>query len=643
MYVRLKLVWGFLATILLTAAALAWVYWALMQNPEGAATVPLRGAETEATFVAEILQMPGADQQANLLLTALRTKHPALPASANESSIAYAELVQGDKILDPTLNQSESQTEIPAIVGTSKEMTTADHRLAHFSKLVGKIPTQHLDTNKPPVLHRNGLLDNRPITEFYGPITGKNKLPLAFFRIGVWQQRAASTLTVATWTSYAKLMAPLLIVVVGFLVYCLRNNQMNQRLLEQISAIDLQQQDTDVHLFSNGHNPEFVQELELVFNKFHNEIRAAEATSQKLVSEEKFVNYRANRYESILNTIPDGLLILDEDFKVVYVNQHMETSFQVSRLDITATPVEDWCDHEPLLAIVRTLKNDGQYLSTSITPIPDPRSPERTIGVSTHPLYLTQSRNGQSGLLLAFKDISQEIAAKESRTQFVGSVSHEVKAPLNTIGLYAQMLESQYDDHEFVLEAHNVIHQEVERMTRLINNLLSMTQIEMGTFDLDQQRIYLEELLKEVVDSLDHGDAKSRIHIAGAERIPPVLIDKDLMRIAISNLLTNAIKYSPEDSPITVNLEETADAISLTVTDLGQGISSEDQDKIFEKFYRSDNETTNQAQGHGLGLSIAQEIIRLHHGNIDLESTPGQGSSFTIELFKRTGITQQAI
>ena len=316
--------------------------------------------------------------------------------------------------------------------------------------------------------------------------------------------------------------------------------------------------------------------------------------------------------------------------------------FKVSKLEVQSSTVESWCEYEPLNEYVRDLKRKG--LQAQTTQMPAPNAQDRTLGLSAHPLYFTKSPTSNSGVLILLRDISQEVAAKQSRAEFVGSVSHEVKAPLNTIGLYAQMLEDNATDTEFVLEAHNTITQEVERMTRLINNLLSMTQIEMGTFELDAHRTHLEDVVGECVEMLAHGDDQARIQVVTDNGgITPVNVDKELFRVAISNLMTNALKYSPVDQPVQVMLEETDEAISLSVRDHGQGITPEEQKKIFSKFYRSDNATTHSASGHGLGLSITQEIVRLHHGSIRVESTPGLGATFVIELWKRTGVAKQAI
>jgi signal transduction histidine kinase len=123
----------------------------------------------------------------------------------------------------------------------------------------------------------------------------------------------------------------------------------------------------------------------------------------------------------------------------------------------------------------------------------------------------------------------------------------------------------------------------------------------------------------------------------------PVAIDKGLFRIAVNNLLTNAIKYSNPGGRVNFSAVESEEFIRIIVSDEGIGISQEEQQKIFEKFYRSESAAAQDRNGHGLGLALAREIIQLHHGTLSVESTPGEGSEFVIEFRKETGLLKQAV
>ncbi len=512
------------------------------------------------------------------------------------------------------------------------------------TRLVSKRVSEQL-----PALQMNaqgGWLQNRTIElggyrvmEYFGTLGGADS---QLFRFGFWQPQLGLNSNEARIG--ATIGLPILLLVPLFMLFHARSSKPLEEIEQKLSALEegsgsLQ----EVQITPNGELAHFIERFNGFVEQVQGKLATAEKNNRKLVTQEKFLSYRADRYEAILQAVPDGILIVDEDLKAVFVNQHVEALFRVDRKKILSEQVDAWCRYEPFLNFVHELRRNGQQVPGTVVTMPYPKQASRTLGVSAHPLFFKKSSTSNSGTLILMRDVSEEIAAKQSRVDFVGSLSHEIKAPLNTIGLYAQMLESNGDDPEFLIETHNVITREVERLTRLVHNLLSITQIEMGTFELDSQRVYLADIVRDCIEMLDHGKDQARIEFDTDDKTTPILVDKELLRIAISNLLTNALKYSEDDTQVTVEIEENEDAIILSVRDRGLGISQEDQARIFDKFYRSADEGAQSKAGHGLGLSIAQEIVKLHHGTLTLDSTLGEGSTFTIELWKRTGIAQQAI
>jgi len=506
---------------------------------------------------------------------------------------------------------------------------------------LGAFPTQTTLPNQPGWLNQRTIEHNgETLHEFYGPLKGSQGDSIAMFRFAYHSPSFA--LHIADLPRLAMLVLPVLFLLPIWLFLQNRSVKPLHEISEKLAALASNQDIRSITLSADGELRELLNGVNDFLSQTKARIADAEARSQKLVTEEKFLSYRAERYESILQTVPDGILILDEDSKVVFANQHLETMFAVNRLDIMSTEVDAWCDYEPFLDYVRASTKQGQLAMADVRQMSDPRSNRRTLSLSTHPLFFSRAATSNSGLLILLRDVSQEVAAKQSRADFVGSVSHEIKAPLNTIGLYSQMLESNGDDPEFIAEAHNTITQEVDRMTRLINSLLSLTQIEMGTFEIDQQRTHLREITRECIDMLDHGDDKARIKVDIEDHVSHIMVDKELFRVAVSNLFTNALKYSPADKEVHVTIEETPESVKLNVADQGTGMSEEEQSRIFDKFYRCDSNAQTQS-GHGLGLSIAQEIVALHHGTIGVESELGTGSRFTIEIWKNAGAVKHAI
>jgi len=265
--------------------------------------------------------------------------------------------------------------------------------------------------------------------------------------------------------------------------------------------------------------------------------------------------------------------------------------------------------------------------------------------------HVVQSESGAepTGYLLMIRDATREAQAQQKRAEFVAHVSHELKSPLNTLGMCVETLKApvdpEEDDSEFRLEATNIIGDEVERLAGLISNLLSITQIEMGAMEPQRTRVRLADLVEDVfaTSRRSASDPTLTFELDVPPKLPAVLIDKDLMRIALNNLVTHAIKYSNTGGAIKVLVADTPDSVSISVQDTGIGIAPQELASIFNKFYRAEDQTARARGGQGLGLALAQEIVQMHHGAIRVQSEPGVGSTFTIDLWKNAEIVQQAI
>ncbi len=271
-------------------------------------------------------------------------------------------------------------------------------------------------------------------------------------------------------------------------------------------------------------------------------------------------------------------------------------------------------------------------------------NPDKTISVSAYPLFTPKDAETICGTLVVFHDKTQEILAMRARDEFISHVAHELKSPLNVIHMYAElMLDENGVSDEQRISAVNVINDEVERLSLLITNLLNISKIEAGNIKLDRQRIKLKEFLEDTFNSVARNAAATDVHfdLQLPRNMSSIQVDKELLRIAINNLLTNAIKYNRPGGSVNLWAEETEHAVLIHVSDSGVGVSKEDQLRIFDKFYRSSAAAIEQKQGHGLGLALAKEIVELHHGSISLQSTPGEGSEFTITLKKTATILKQ--
>lgn len=387
------------------------------------------------------------------------------------------------------------------------------------------------------------------------------------------------------------------------------------------------------------------------FNRFidgaQQRIGELEADRSRLVTSSKLLSYKRSRIESVLQSFPDAVMVLDESGTVSLANARIGQVMGVPHEDILGKRPAEWCKDPDIIAFLSGQggRRGHGYHSDAFEFQPASLS-GRTYSISPYPLFSPRDTSELLGTLVVFRDITAEKMAKSSSGEFVAHVSHELKTPLNVLAMYSEMLQGEEGNQEqFRIEAANVIHDEVERLTLLINNILSITKIETGSISIERKRVKLRELLQDTFDACARSgqDKHLDFQLDLPKELGPVALDKDLVRIAINNLLTNAIKYSNENGVVRMSVEETDMAVRISVSDEGIGIAPEEQEKIFEKFYRSHSEEVSSRNGHGLGLSLAREIVQLHHGTLTVNSTPGKGSEFIVEFSKEAGLLRQAV
>ena len=239
------------------------------------------------------------------------------------------------------------------------------------------------------------------------------------------------------------------------------------------------------------------------------------------------------------------------------------------------------------------------------------------------------------GAALAWRVFNRELRLAREKSAFVSNVSHELKTPLALIRLFAEtLLLGRVRNPEKANEYHRIIVNETDRLTQLINNILDFSAIEAGRKEYQFAPCDLAEIVREVLHSYEFVMQKAgfEIETALAENLPPVNADRDALAQALLNLLNNAVKYSREQKHIKVALTQSGERLALSVADRGIGMQRAELKRIFEKFYRAGDPLVHETKGTGLGLSLVKHIVNAHGGTIAVESTPEQGSCFTIHL-----------
>jgi signal transduction histidine kinase len=239
------------------------------------------------------------------------------------------------------------------------------------------------------------------------------------------------------------------------------------------------------------------------------------------------------------------------------------------------------------------------------------------------------------GLVLTYRSVTKEVALARLKSDFVSNVSHELRTPLSLIRLYAETLElGRVTARGKVEEYYRIIRQESERLTALINNILDFSRIEAGRKEYEFRPTDLAELVNNTLDTyrgqIDEQGFTFEQSIDTS--LPPVKVDQEAIARSLVNLVNNALKYSDREKFIGVRLYRNDRVLKLEVADHGIGIARSDQAKIFEKFYRAGDPLVHNTKGSGLGLSLVRHIAHAHGGEVEVESTPGKGSTFTLSL-----------
>jgi signal transduction histidine kinase/tetratricopeptide (TPR) repeat protein len=239
------------------------------------------------------------------------------------------------------------------------------------------------------------------------------------------------------------------------------------------------------------------------------------------------------------------------------------------------------------------------------------------------------------GLILTVRTVSHELELARMKSDFVSTISHEFKSPLTSIRQLAEMLHSgRVPSEERRQKYYDVLLEQSERLSLLTENVLNFARMEEGRKEFIFEKTDLKSLLEDLVSSVQERvrHAGFSIQLDMENSLPPIMTDRDSLIQAVNNVIDNAIKYSGKVKKVEVKAFKENKNLVIEVKDFGIGIGKEERDKIFDRFYRGGDELTRTVKGSGLGLTLVKQIVEAHHGSVQVESEPGQGSTFSIKL-----------
>jgi two-component system sensor histidine kinase SenX3 len=320
--------------------------------------------------------------------------------------------------------------------------------------------------------------------------------------------------------------------------------------------------------------------------------------------------------DQVLSVIPSSAVLIDSSDTVV------KASAPAFAMGIVH---EDRLEPDELMALVRQVRRDGQVRETDFS-----LQPRR--GTTSYVHARVAPLTSRLILVLA-DDRTREQRVESIRRDFVANVSHELKTPVGALNLLAEAVGEAKDDPEAVVRFSSRMHLESERLTRLVQQIIDLSRLQNDMLSDDATTIKIGELVSEATEHSATDAEHKKIEIVTAVE-PDLHVhgDRAQLHAAVSNLVENAVTYSPDGSRVTVTAQLVDDDVRLTVADNGIGIPGEELDRIFERFYRVDPARARTTGGTGLGLSIVKHVAASNGGTVEVWSEPGLGSSFTLVL-----------
>lgn len=364
-----------------------------------------------------------------------------------------------------------------------------------------------------------------------------------------------------------------------------------------------------------GHDE--IGQLAVTFNNLTKKLQEAQATTEG----------ERRKLSSVLSYMTDGVIATDRKGRVILINEPAVNMLNVSRETILSTP------------IISLLGLDEEYsfedlLVEQESVILDYSTKGKPYILRANFSVIQKETGFVNGLITVLHDITEQEKIDMERREFVANVSHELRTPLTTMRSYLEALaDGAWQDESIAPQFLEVTQNETERLIRLVNDLLQLSKMDSKDYKLTKEWINFVDFYNRIIDRFEFTKEQNVVFERQLlDYATFVEIDEDKLTQILVNIISNALKYSPEGGKITFKMVEQEERIVISVSDEGVGIPKENIGQIFERFYRVDKARTRKLGGTGLGLAIAKEMVEAHGGEIWAESVEGQGTTVSFSL-----------
>ncbi len=372
----------------------------------------------------------------------------------------------------------------------------------------------------------------------------------------------------------------------------------------------------------NVYGSDEISQLAVTFNHLNDRLKHSMATIEK----------EQRKLSSVLENMTEGVIATDNKGEITLINEAAGRFFNENPNSLISKDLLKLLELEDKVNNIMELQESGSIVLDL--------SEENNIFLvraNFSIIYDNQAHDQASGLIAVLSDVTEDEKIEQERREFVSNVSHELRTPLTTLRSYIEALtDGAWKDPVIAPKFLDVTQNETERMIRMVNSLLQLSRMDSKELSLFREDVEFVHYFHEVIDRFEMNVKDGKIEFV--REIPSesyyVWIDKDRMTQILDNIISNAVKYSPDGGRITCKVEKHIRQIVISVSDEGIGIEYDKLDKVFDRFYRVDKARTRQLGGTGLGLAITRELVEAHYGRIWVNSVEGKGTTiyFTLPL-----------
>jgi two-component system phosphate regulon sensor histidine kinase PhoR len=339
------------------------------------------------------------------------------------------------------------------------------------------------------------------------------------------------------------------------------------------------------------------------------------------------------KLKSILTSMKEGLIAVDNNKKIMLINPAAEFLFDIDTINTKGAHILEAVKNDELKKILDEILKENGASKTEIT-IEEPTI--KILKIYTDSIRLNEDPNRVIGTLILIQDVTEVRKLEKMRTDFVANVSHELKTPLTSIMGFIETLKNGAINNEKVRDRFlNIIEIETERLTRLIDDLLTLSDIESNKLNFSKnEEISVSSVLSEIESMMVEMAKQKNIKYTSEleKELSPIYGSRDWFKQLMLNLIDNAIKYTPEGGCVKVTAYQREKNIFISVKDTGIGIPKKDIPRLFERFYRVDKARSRKVGGTGLGLAIVKHIVIAFEGEIKVKSEEGKGTEFLVRI-----------